>query len=426
MDLKWQFPELLQFLFEDHRYKVAYGGRGGLKSWTFARALLALGLTEKERVLCAREVQKSIRESVHQLLVDQIKLMGLEGHYEVLRDEIRGANGTKFSFTGLQDQTMESLKSYEGVTKCWVEEARNVSKRSWDILLPTIFRTKKSECWVSFNPELDTDETYKRFVLHPPDDCVVVKTGWQSNPWMPESLNQNRLDALKQVKAGVLSQVDYDNIWEGVCRPAVEGAIFASEVAQAFEEKRVRPVPYDPLLKVHTIWDLGWNDKTCIIMAQRGGNQIMVVDYIEDSHRTYADYVGELEQKRYRWGNDFVPHDARHKDPKEGKSTIDVLQALGRKCVVVPDIGVESGIQEARLAFSRIYFDEVRTTRLLECLRRYKRQIHQTTQEAGAPQHDEFSHGADAFRYMAVIAEQMTNESRQFKGKIQYDTRGIV
>ena len=116
-----QFPNKLDFLFEPHRYKVAYGGRGSGKSWSFARALLIKAANEPTRVLCAREIQKSIKQSVHTLLNDQIQALGLGAFYEVLEAEIRGLNGSTFSFTGLATNTVESIKSFEGCDIVWVE-----------------------------------------------------------------------------------------------------------------------------------------------------------------------------------------------------------------------------------------------------------------------------------------------------------------
>ena len=146
------FPKKLQFLFDRCRYKVAYGGRGSAKSWSFARALLIIGVDEQLRILCAREIQKSIKQSVHKLLSDQIVELGLENEYEVFETEIRGRNGTYISFSGLSDHTVATIKSFEGCDIVWIEEAQTVSKRSWDILVPTI-RKDGSEIWVTFNPD---------------------------------------------------------------------------------------------------------------------------------------------------------------------------------------------------------------------------------------------------------------------------------
>jgi phage terminase large subunit len=122
--------------------------------------------TSQLRVLCAREFQSSIRDSVHKLLCDQIKDLGLDSFYRIEQSAIFGMNGTEFSFEGIR-HNVNKIKSYEGVDIAWVEEAQTTSKSSWETLIPTI-RKEGSEIWVTFNPELDTDETYKRFVLKPP------------------------------------------------------------------------------------------------------------------------------------------------------------------------------------------------------------------------------------------------------------------
>lgn len=185
MQIECEFPEKLEFLFQPARYKVARGGRGSGKSWGFARALLLLGVQNVERILCARELQKSIKQSVHQLLRDQIAALGLSHFYQVYESEIRGINGTRFYFSGLSDQTADSIKSFEGCTKVWIEEGQSVSDRSWSILIPTI-RTAGSEIWVTYNPELETDPTHQRFVARPPHDCVSILMNWRDNPWFPE------------------------------------------------------------------------------------------------------------------------------------------------------------------------------------------------------------------------------------------------
>jgi phage terminase large subunit len=406
-----EFPECLQFLFEPCRYKVAHGGRGSGKSWSFARALLIQAASQRLRVLCAREVQKSIRDSVHRLLSDQIEALGLGSFFQILETEIRGRNGSIFLFSGLATQTVESIKSFEGVDRVWVEEAQSVSKKSWDTLIPTI-RKPDSEIWVSFNPELDTDETYSRFVLNTPPDAFVVQVNYSDNPWFPDVLEKERLHCQ------LTNREDYNTIWEGKCRTAVKGAIYASEIDAAIREGRICNVPYDPRIKVHTIWDLGWNDAMSIIFAQKVRSELRVIDYIEESHKTLDWYAAELEQRRYNWGHDWLPHDGRTKDFKTGKSTEEILKSFGRKVKIVPSISVEDGIKAARMTLAQTYFDKTKTARLVECLKRYKRSIHTTTNEPGAPIHDEFSHGADDYRYLAIVADQLSNEEQARQGHV--------
>ena len=406
-----QFPDKLDFLFQPHRYKVAYGGRGSGKSWGFARALLLQASNKPLRILCAREIQRSIRQSVHQLLTDQIQALGLGPFYEVLESEIRGINGSLFSFTGLANNTVESIKSFEGVQIVWCEEAQTISRKSWDILIPTI-RKPDSEIWVSFNPNIDTDNTYTRFVVEPPDNSKVVKVNWQDNPWFPQVLEDERTNP------------DYANIWEGDCKAAVDGAIYSSEIREAQEGNRITTVPYDPMMKVHVVMDLGWNDSMSVILCQKGISDLRIIGYIEDDHRTLDSYSAQLKNLSYNWGTMFLPHDGQSKDFKHGISAEDIMKKLGWDIRIVPKADIESGIKLARMNFHRIYFDKS-AQRLVECLKNYRRSINSATNEPGAPLHDEYSHGADAFRYLCTSIESMKNESWS-KEKIQYTNRGIV
>lgn len=400
-----ELPEKLAFLLtERSRYKVAKGGRGSAKSWSFARALLILGTTRRLRILCTREVQKSIKQSVHKLLKDQIEALGLGGFYQVLETEIRGKNGTEFSFSGLAEQTVDSIKSFEGCDIVWVEEAQTVSKRSWKVLIPTI-RKDGSEIWVSFNPELETDETYDRFITNRPDDAIVVDMNHTDNPWFPDVLEKERLHA-----KATLPPAEYANIWEGKCMPAVAGAIYYDEIASAEENRRICNVPYDPLLKVHVVFDLGWNDSMAISLVQRSASSLHVIEYIEDSHKTLDYYSAQLREKRMNWGKVWLPHDGRHKNIQTGKSAQDIMEALGWDVEITPNLSVEDGIRLARMTFPRMYFDKTKAARLVQCAKRYRRSINQQTNEPGAPLHDEWSHGADNLRYIAVNAERMTNE----------------
>jgi len=340
--------------------------------------------------------------------------MGMGSMFEVLNNEIRGPNGSQFLFSGLSDQTAESIKSFEGVDICWVEEARNVSKRSWNILVPTI-RKNGSEIWVSFNPELESDETYQRFVVNPPPDCLPVDMNWRDNPWFPQVLDLERRHAQK-----TMLEAEYLHIWEGKCKPAVEGAIYAGEIAQA----HIVNAPTDPLLKTHAIFDLGWNDAMAIVLAQRQGSEVRITHYIEDSHRTLIDYSNQLRGMNLNWGEVWLPHDGQAKNLQTGKSPEEMMKALGWTVRITPEIGVEQGIQAARAMFPRVYFDKTQTTRLVECLRRYRRHINQQTKEPQGPLHDEYSHGADAFRYLCVVADQMQNSSGW--APLNYSNRGII
>lgn len=181
-------PDAFAGLVRPARYKVMYGGRGGGKSWSIARVLVLLATMSKLRILCAREFQNSIADSVHRLLSDQIYSLGLIGKFEITKTSIRAENGSEFLFKGLRHNAAE-IKSTEGIDVCWVEEAQRVSADSWELLLPTI-RKESSEIWISFNPYGAEDPTYKRFVQSPPPNSWVRRINYDENPHFPDVLRQ--------------------------------------------------------------------------------------------------------------------------------------------------------------------------------------------------------------------------------------------
>lgn len=396
-------PAALAGIWEPCRYKVMHGGRGGGKSWSVAGVLLVMAAQRPLRVLCTREIQKSIKQSVHQLLKDQIARLNLSAFFEVLETEIRGINGSLFLFAGLQSHTVDSIKSFEGCDIVWVEEAHGVSKKSWDVLIPTI-RKEGSEIWLTLNPDMETDETYQRFIATPSPDTWVCEINWRDNPWFPRVLDEER----RKAKRSMLKD-DYEHIWEGRARRVSAGAIYRHEMEGLYIDGRACNVPYDPTLPVHTIWDLGWNDSMTISMVQRGPMDVRIIDYIEDSHRTLEWYVARLEERGYRWGTDYLPHDGKTKNFQTGKSTETLLLELGRRSVRVQTraTDVEEGIKSARMLFPRTYVDQRKCARLLECLKRYQRRIHSVTREPMEPLHDEYSHGADNYRYLSLWVPEM-------------------
>src|SRR5665213_868582 len=131
------------------RYKVAHGGRGSAESWGFASVAVILATQRKLRVLCAREVQSSIRDSIYRLLCDRIEALGFSAYFDIQREGILGPNGSEFTFAGVKTDP-NKIKSAEGIDICLVEEAHKVSDESWRILIPTI-RESGSEIWLTFN-----------------------------------------------------------------------------------------------------------------------------------------------------------------------------------------------------------------------------------------------------------------------------------
>jgi len=404
-----QFPEKLEFLFQPARYKVAYGGRASAKSWNFARALLLKGVAIPLRILCAREVQKSIRDSVHKLLEDQIQLLGLGQKYTVLESEIRGGNGTEFIFAGLSALTIESIKSYEGCDIVWVEEGQVISERSWKILTPTI-RKEGSEIWVTLNPELESDPTYQMFVVNPPEGAIVVHVNWRDNPFFNAVMEKERLDCLTRFPD------DYQNIWEGKCRPAVEGAIFFSEVAAMESDGRICNVPYDSQLKAHVVLDLGFGHAMAVAIVQVLASEIRVIWYREFFNEKLSAISSDLKGMRYNWGKVWLPHADGFSKTRNGQdSAYDIMRGQGWDCAKKSDVslvtGKDEGIRVTRERFPRMYWDKIQCSRLVECAKRYRRSVNKVTLVAGSPLNDEYADGGDTIRYIAINANSMDNDT---------------
>lgn len=422
-----QFPAKAKPLFEPHRYKILRGGRGGAKSWTIARALLQMGAQGRLEVLCAREFQSSIKESVHKLLRTQINAMGLGALYDVQQAVINGPRGTQFVFVGLSDQTKDNLKSFENFDVCWVEESHVLTQASLDILLPTIRKQREdgstSEIWFSYNPELDNDPIEEFANSLTPDDGVVIEMNWRDNPWFNSVLEAERQRALR-----TMAKADYENIWEGKRRSAVQGAIYAEEIAALGASRRYGDFSYDPFHLVYPVFDLGWNDSMVIGLWQRNISQLRLIGYIEDDHRTLDWYSKKLREFPYSYGKAFLPHDGDHGDyrSEQGRSARQILEGLGWSVEVLALRSIEEGIRETRMQLASMFIDRTQCAAWYEHMRRYRRAIPKTTREPAGPLHDAHSHCADMTRYAVQAAPQMDDDAGVSLPPLDYGKTGIV
>ena len=216
------------------------------------------------------------------------------------------------------------------------------------------------------------------------------------NPHLQGTGYREKLMQLPQAQREML----LDGRWDVFDNP---GAVYRDEMKDLRNDGRIRPVPHDPMLKTHTVWDLGFADSMSVIMVQKGTDGVIrIIDYIQDNRKPLDFYVRQLRDKPYNYGIDFLPHDADSKHFLTGKSTREVMQTMGRNVEVLPRTAVDEGIQAARLMFPRVYLDDVKTDKLIDCLQNYSYRLNQQTGAYTEPVHDDWSHGADAFRYLAM------------------------
>lgn len=404
LDVTRKFEPFLQ----PHRYKIAYGGRGSGKSWTIASMLVKKAWERPIRILCSREIQRSIQDSVLQLLGDTIERMGLGDYFDVQKTQIIGTNGSRFIFEGMRSN-ITKIKSMEGLDIVWVEEAESVTHTSWETLIPTL-RKEGSEIWVSFNPNDEMDNTYDRFVLHPPNDSYVVKVNYNDNPWFPKELEAERLQ-LKEKNEDL-----YNHVWEGEVLSNRDGSYYAKFI----DDNQIMNFVVEPNIPVDTYWDLGVADATSIWFVQQVGMELRIVHAFENQGEGLQFYINYLHDWRVKnqavMGRHYAPHDIAVRELGTGKSRLETARKLGINFLVVPRLSVEDGIHAARAILPKCYFEKTGTKDGLNALRRYRKEF---DEKKGVykphPLHDWSSHFADAFRYFAIAFR----ENRPEAGKRQ-------
>ena len=371
------------------RYKIYYGGRGGGKSWGIARALLYCGAIRGKplRILCAREVQNSITDSVHKLLKDEIERSEfLSQFYIVQNTQITGKNGTQFIFKGIAHDPMQ-IKSLEGIDICWVEEAQKVSEDSWDILIPTI-RKANSEIWVSFNPYLETDSTYKRFVLNTPPNTILKKVNWQDNPYFPKELADEK-DYIKEV--------DYDmylHIWEGNCKTASDAQIFRGKfVIEDFSINQVAKEHEVKDLAFYFGLDWGFSQDPSVVLRCCIIGYDLYIDYEAGGRHIELDHTHKLIDKIPKAKDHIIRADSARPE------SVSFIKRQGYKIVSVEKWAgsIEDGIEFIR-TFRKIHIHS-RCKEVASEFVKYSYKVDKVTGDILPIVVDKDNHYIDALRY---------------------------
>lgn len=370
--------KLLFLVNEDWRYKVVYGGRGSGKSYAFADVCLIKAIQKQIRILCARQLQTSIRDSVHKLLCDRIFALGLEEWFYITRESIRCKNGSEFIFKGIQNNVME-IKSMEGVDICWVEEAQSVSDESWEVLIPTI-RKEGSEIWVSFNPDREDDATYKRFVKNPPDNCKTVLVNYNDNPYFPETLRKE-MEYCKRI-----DYPKYEHIWLGKTIMETEAQIFKGK----FEI-----VDFEADDDTEFFYGADWgfaNDPTALVRCFIENN-CLFIDYEAGGVGVEMEEIPKL--------FDTVPESRKWKIRSDcaRPETISYVARHGFKCLPAKKWkgSVEDGIEYMR-SFEKIYIHP-RCKHLIEEFKFYSYKKDRVSGDILPIIVDAWNHYIDATRY---------------------------
>ena len=223
-------------------------------------------------------------------------------------------------------------------------------------------------------------------------------------------LNQEAID--EEREAGMPEELIQQEFYCSFDAPLV-GSYYGSLMAKALAEERIKNVPYEPRLEVHTSWDLGMGDSTAIIWFQQFGNEYRIIDYYENQGEGIPHYVKVVRDKDYVYGKHIAPHDIKVREMGTGKSRFEVARDLGLRFDICPNIQIDDGIEAARSIIPRCYFDEKKCSILVEALRQYRKDYDEKNKVyKNRPLHDWSSHGADAFRYLALGTRDI-NKNRQ-------------
>lgn len=402
--LRVQVPRKLKPLLLPKRYKGAYGGRGGAKSHFFAEQIILRCLMRPTRVVCIREVQSSIKDSVRQLLIDKINKLNVSAMFEVLDTEIRGPDGSLIVFKGMQSYNAMNIKSLEAYDVAWVEEAQTLTQHSLDLLRPTL-RREGSELWFSWNPRFKTDPVDMFFRKNPPPDAISVLVNWRDNPWFPDVLRREMAHDF------MVDEDKADHIWNGAYGNS-QGAILAKLVNQAERTGRVNDeIVYDPKgAPIEISGDLGYRDTASWWYWQRVPGGFNLLKYEGDTGLDADDWIPRLQtsvtELGATLGKIWLPHDARAKTFQSKHTTVErFLSAFGGSAIdVVPQSKKLDQISAARAVLPKCAFNTTACEAGLDGLRAWEFEYNE---ESGVfsrdPLHNWASHPSDAFAYGAQV-----------------------
>ena len=403
-----EVPRKLKPLLYPRRYKGAYGGRGGAKSHFFAEQIILKALAEPKRIVCIREVQNSIKDSVKQLLQDKVNKFGLSGFFEMLETEIRGANGSLIVFKGMQSYNASNIKSLEGYDIAWVEEAQTLSQHSLDLLRPTL-RKEGSELWFSWNPRYKTDPVDQFFRKSPPAEAVSVLVNWSDNPWFPDVLRKEMEHDFS------VDEDKAEHIWNGAYGSS-QGAILAKWIGRAEREGRINDtVVFDPDgAPIEVSSDLGFRDTASFWYWQRKQKGFSLLKYEGESGLDADDWIPRIQESILSLGGNSVgkiwlPHDARAKTFQSKRTTIErFLEGFGNGHVdLVPISKKLDQISAARDIASRCEFNRSLCEEGLDGLIAWE---YAYNDDLGVfsrePLHNWASHPSDAFAYGAQVMQE--------------------
>lgn len=365
-------------------------------------------------MVCIREVQNTIKDSVQQLLVDKITTHDLHPFFDIRDNEIRGPNDSVVIFRGMQNFNAQSIKSLEGYDIALVEEAQTLSQRSLDLLRPTI-RKDGSEFWFVWNPdsEFDPVDIFLRG-KNAPVDAIVRRVNWHDNPWFPQVLRDD------MTRDRVADAAKAAHVWDGEYQQAPKGAYYADLLAKALEDGRIGRVPHDPKLEVHVSFDLGSGQNQALWFSQRTGKELRLIDYLEGNEEAanegYSWYARKMRERPYTYAPLVFPHDGRVREAT-GKSRAETMEGLGFRVTVLPILPIDDGIDAVKRTLPLCWIDAAKCATGLTAIKNYREDWDEKLRRSNGVLKDWTNHAADSLRYTVTDYEEPRTKRKPTGGR---------
>jgi hypothetical protein len=317
-------------------------------------------------------------------------------------------NGSIYQIVGSDNP--DSLRG-AGIKGAVFSEYAEQDPRAWGTIQPMLL---ENNGWAMFNfTPKGQNHAYELYKM-----AQKMPDVWHSEIKTAEETGVFTSEQLEQVKAEILSEgktLDFFN-QEFLCsfNNPIEGAYYSKIIDDLDKQGRIGNFPHNPALPVFTFWDLGVGDATTIWFAQFVGNEIRIIDYIEDNNRGLDSYIKEVKDKTYIYEQHYAPHDIQIREFTNGKSRLETAYELGLRFMIAPKLSIDDGINAVRSILPKCFFNEATTRRGLLTLKNYKKEFDNKNNTFKLqPKHDWASHGADAFRYLAVSYRENIGQSRQ-------------
>jgi hypothetical protein len=397
-------------LMDSHRFTVIVAARRSGKTVAAVNHLIARALSASDGRSRYAYVAPTYRQA-KRIAWDYLKSFSscvpmIKFHEGELRADL--PNGSRIQLYGIDNADSLRGQYFDSVV---LDEYGNFPVGAFDKVIRPALADRQGSCMFSGTPNGKANDFFQKW----------THAGEGHPGWARYQINWNEASTLKQEEIDAMEKTmtpeEFSQELLAQFTSAVRGAYYADQMNKMELDNRITTVPYEPKLPVHTFWDLGISDSTAIIFAQFQGQEIRLIDYIEESGKGLDYFIRQLQEYDYIYGEHWGPWDLKVREMSSGMSRVQIASELGMHFNIVPKMPVQDGVNAVRSIMHRTWIDKGNCDKLLSALYEYHREYDDKKgifrQKAV---HDHSSHGADAMRYLATAQEMVTNAASIVSG----------